>query len=40
MHKYSADNQKSVEAIMEAMELYRVNIEKVIEGTRAAEVDA
>jgi methyl-accepting chemotaxis protein len=38
MHKYSADNQKAVGAIMEAMELYKVNIEKVIEGTRATEV--
>lgn len=38
MHKYSADNQKAVGAIMEAMELYKENIEKVIEGTRAAEV--
>lgn len=34
MQKYSADNQKSVGAIIEAMDMYKVNIEKVIEGTR------
>ncbi len=34
MQSYSADNQKSVGAIIEAMEMYKVNIEKVIEGTR------
>lgn len=36
MQKYSADNQKSVGAIIEAMDMYKVNIEKVIEGTRRA----
>lgn len=39
MQKYSADNQKSVGAIVEAMDLYKVNIEKVIESTRMAEVE-
>lgn len=34
MQKYSADNQKSVGAIIEAMDMYKVNIEKVIDGTR------
>lgn len=34
MQKYSSDNQKSVGAIVEAMDLYKDNIEKVIEGTR------
>lgn len=37
MQKYSADNQKSVGAIVEAMDLYKVNIEKVIESTRMAD---
>lgn len=34
MQQYSAENQKSVGAIVEAMDLYKDNIEKVIEGTR------
>ena len=34
MQKYSAENQRSVGAIVEAMDLYKVNIEKVIENTR------
>ena len=38
VQKYSADNQKSVGAIVEAMELYKVNIEKVIESTRMADI--
>ncbi len=36
MQKYSSDNQKSVGAIVEAMDLYKENIERVIEGTRNA----
>lgn len=36
MQTYSADNQISVGAIIDAMEMYKVNIEKVIEGTRMA----
>jgi len=39
MQKYSADNQKSVGAIVEAMDLYKVNIEKVIESTRMADAE-
>lgn len=34
MQQYSAHNQESVGAIIEAMDLYKVNIEKVIESTR------
>lgn len=34
MQKYSEDNQKSVGAIVEAMDIYKGNIEKVIENTR------
>lgn len=34
MQNYSADNQKSVGAIIDAMDLYKENIEKVIESTR------
>ena len=37
MQKYSEDNQKSVEAIVEAMDIYKGNIEKVIENTRMTE---
>lgn len=36
MQNYSADNQKSVGAIIDAMDLYKENIEKVIESTRTA----
>ena len=39
MQRYSEDNQKSVGAIVEAMDLYKVNIEKVIENTRMAETE-
>lgn len=39
MQRYSEDNQKSVGSIVEAMDLYKVNIEKVIESTRMAEVE-
>ena len=34
LQKYSEDNQKSVSAIVEAMDIYKGNIEKVIESTR------
>lgn len=34
MGRFSADNQKSVEGIVEAMDAYKVNIERVIENTR------
>ena len=34
MQKYSDDNQKSVGAIVEAMDIYKENIEKVIKQTR------
>lgn len=34
MQKYSTKNQESVAAIVDAMDIYRVNIEKVIESTR------
>lgn len=34
MQNYSADNQKSVGAIIDAMDLYKENIKKVIESTR------
>ena len=34
MQKYSTDNQGAVEAIVDAMELYKVNINHVIENTR------
>ena len=37
MEQYSYDNQKSVGAIIDAMNLYKFNIEKVIEGTRMAQ---
>ena len=37
MQKYSTENQKSVGAIVEAMDLYKDNIEKVIESTRVGE---
>lgn len=37
MQDYSVDNQKSVAAIVEAMELYRININHVIESTRKTE---
>lgn len=39
MQNYSADNQKSVGAIIDAMDLYKENIEKVIESTRKAEIE-
>ena len=39
MKKYSTDNQRSVGAIVEAMELYKVNIEKVIENTRMTDAE-
>ena len=39
MQRYSEDNQKSVGAIVEAMDLYKVNIEKVIENTRMTETE-
>jgi len=39
MQNYSADNQKSVGAIIDAMDLYKENIEKVIESTRRAEIE-
>lgn len=39
MQQYSADNQRSVGAIVEAMDLYKINIEKVIESTRMTEVE-
>ena len=38
MQKYSEDNQQAVEAIVDAMEVYKVNINKVIETTRNAEI--
>lgn len=38
MQKYSEDNQHAVEAIVDAMEVYKVNINKVIENTRNAEI--
>ncbi|MBO5373272.1 MAG: hypothetical protein J6A75_11240 [Lachnospiraceae bacterium] len=38
MREYSADNQGAVDAIVEAMELYRVNISHVIENTKKAEL--
>lgn len=38
MQKYSAENQRSVGAIVEAMDLYKDNIEKVIENTRMTEI--
>ncbi len=38
MQKYSEDNQVAVEAIVEAMDVYKVNINKVIENTRKAEI--
>ena len=34
LQKYSEDNQRSVGAIVEAMDIYKGNIEKVIESTR------
>ncbi len=34
MQQYSADNQESVNAIIDAMDIYKGNIEKVIESTR------
>ena len=40
MQKYSSDNQKSVGAIVEAMDLYKDNIEKVIEGTKNVELES
>ena len=36
MQKYSEVNQRSVGAIVEAMDIYKENIEKVIEGTRVS----
>lgn len=39
MQNYSADNQKSVGAIIDAMDLYKENIEKVIESTRRTEIE-
>jgi len=39
MEQYSYANQKSVGAIIDAMNLYKVNIEKVIEGTRMTQVE-
>ena len=39
MQNYSADNQKSVGAIIDAMDLYKENIEKVIESTKRAELE-
>lgn len=37
MQSYSTDNQKSVGAIIDAMDLYKENIERVIESTRRTE---
>lgn len=34
MHRYSEDNQGAVDAIVDAMDLYKVNINNVIESTR------
>lgn len=34
MHQYSEDNQQAVDAIVDAMEIYKGNISKVIENTR------
>lgn len=39
MEQYSYQNQKSVGAIVDAMNLYKVNIEKVIEGTRMTQIE-
>lgn len=39
MQQYSTDNQKSVGAIVEAMDLYKDNIEKVIESTRMTDTE-
>lgn len=39
MQKYSEDNRKSVGAIVEAMDIYKENIEKVIESTRMADIE-
>lgn len=39
MQRYSEDNQKSVGAIVEAMDIYKENIEKVIESTRMSETE-
>ncbi len=39
MQKYSSENQKSVGAIVEAMDLYKDNIEKVIEGTKVVGLE-
>ncbi len=39
MQKYSEENRNSVGAIVEAMDIYKDNIEKVIEKTRMAEVE-
>lgn len=36
MKQYSTDNQEAAEAIVDAMELYKVNINHVIENTRKA----
>lgn len=38
MQKYSEDNQAAVEAIVEAMDVYKININKVIENTKKAEI--
>lgn len=38
MQEYSMNNQGSVEAIVEALELYKVNINHVIENTRKTEI--
>lgn len=39
MQKYSEENKKSVGAIVEAMDIYKENIEKVIESTRMTETE-
>lgn len=39
MRQYSADNQEAVESIVEAMELYKVNISHVIENTRKTDLE-
>ncbi|MBO5303777.1 MAG: hypothetical protein J6A92_06975 [Lachnospiraceae bacterium] len=39
MEQYSVDNQEAVSAIIDAMELYRVNIHHVIEKTRQNETE-
>ena len=38
MQKASADNQEAVEAIVEAMDIYKGNIGQVIENTKKTEI--